>query len=338
MKKLLLIIGLVFIPVINVTAQIPLDTLIGHLNRGLSEKDLIDMLGNNLSKLQKEDESLKIGNYEITSSKGEIYLSLGDKSFSASLYICSVYDEVNMLMIEPVEEEKYRDRTLCSYMNDKIHSRYSALYDNGIYKLNNCNISVLYSEFDNNCIIGVFLQDISDFIDWILQQSVSDSYNKKIQNEFFGIPFGTYYTEVKRMMSTKNYYDISDRNGLTYCDIEFAGIEWDFCEFKFNADNEFSGIQFQQYSNSETVIIDRYNALKNRLIGKYSEKEGFLNSEIDNWESDKKIEISIFSLSSLTSYCGLSAHYGESRGKEFYYYLNLTYKDVGRMDSEDDEL
>ena len=161
---------------------------------------------------------------------------------------------------------------------------------------------------------------------------------QNIQDEFFGIPMYTRYSEVKNKMSDQGYYDFSmDRNELLYRNIDFAGMNWDFCRFTFNNERKFVGIEFQQYSYLENIVRQRYQDLKVRLQEKYSKSNGFESAEDAEWAPDKNINI-VFGTIYSDIFCSLSASYSESQGKDMYYYLVLTYMDKSMLENMDNEL
>ena len=341
MKKLFAVISFAILSIAGLYAQVSLDTFIDRIYYGMTEDDLVREFGDAVQYYNPDDTTdqakalgLTIAAHkafavilqsEDVISNSFVNIKIGEHILPSTVSVDSLSRRINTILVTSspfdfIDGEQFNDMLLPIIGQPDAYG--------------NCYFA--------NCVITctnppVMLIRLTD------HKMSSEEYagtisRQNIQDEFFGIPMYTQYSEVKNKMSDRGYYDFSmDRNELLYRNIDFAGMNWDYCRFSFNNAKQFVDIEFQQYSYSEKMTKQNYQNLKVRLQEKYSKDKGFILVEDDQWESDEYINIAFAEMYS-DFRCLLSASYSESQGKNMYYYLILTYYDSSMMEDPDDEL
>ena len=134
------------------------------------------------------------------------------------------------------------------------------------------------------CIVGLMTacnnQKRTDGGDKPTQEIV---YNDKIQNTFFGVPFGSTGEEVEAGFKKTGFYTNSNRTATTLffepygadSKFSFGGLTWDYLRAQFSGDGirnggKFYSIQFcSAYKTKEAALSD-FNSVMNALSNKYT--------------------------------------------------------------------
>ena len=153
----------------------------------------------------------------------------------------------------------------------------------------------------------------------------------QIQNTFLGNLFGSTFHDVRNNLEQQGFVVYSSGNRDLSChDIRFGGYEWSFCNFIFNNQSKFYKIRLSTpYTNSQNAV-QVYEVLKENLQRKYKD----CKSSLDEDDTDRYIDF-FDEYNGITLF--LSLYYGESKGGDYFYYVNLTYKDWS-YDTSYDEL
>lgn len=341
MKKLFAVISFAILSMAGLSAQVSLDTFIDRIYYGMTEDDLVREFGDAVQHYNPDDTTAQakalgltiaahkafavILQSEDVISNSFVNIKIGGHILPSTVSVDSLSRRINTILVTSspfdfIDGEQFNDMVLPIIGQPDAYG--------------NC--------YFTNCIITctnppVMLIRLTDH-KMTTEEYAGTISRQNIQDEFFGIPMYSPYSEVKSRMSDRGYYDVSmDRNELLYRNIDFAGLNWDFCRFTFNNERKFVGIEFQQYSYSEKMTKQNYQNLKDRLQEKYSTDNGFESAEDAEWEPDKNINI-VFGTIYSNIFCSLSASYSESQGKNMYYYLVLTYYDRSILEDLDDEL
>ena len=109
------------------------------------------------------------------------------------------------------------------------------------------------------------------------------AYNEKIQDTFFGVPFGSTGEEVEAGFKKTGFYTNSNRTASILffepygadSKFSFGGLTWDYLRAQFSGDGirnggKFYSIQFcSAYKTKEAALSD-FNSVMNALSNKYT--------------------------------------------------------------------
>lgn len=165
--------------------------------------------------------------------------------------------------------------------------------------------------------------------------------NAQIQTKFWGLELSKWYpslSNAKSIISDRcEYVSLEVNNKLLAMDGSFGGYSWEFATFSFYKGEDWSVLYDVYFSNPYTqydTAKSRYDSLLESLSDKYG------NSYVTKDEFDDVINIWSEDLSDIR--CMLRLHRAESKGGENYWYVDLNYYDMNRIEKiveqQDDEL
>lgn len=152
----------------------------------------------------------------------------------------------------------------------------------------------------------------------ILGFSTAAAQTSDIQDTFFGVRFGTSQEAAESILERKGIYALSNYNQLFFSNILFGGYEWTYCSMSFNSFGLYDVSLGHNFKTREDAIY-----MFNRLFFSLSEKYG-PHSPISDSDS---LNNKFYTFFDDERSCMLHFTYGESKGGDMYYYVNLIYND-----------